>query len=359
MAVGSILGILGSVLGGVLGGAGSAIGGAQSAPAPIRPGDMIFTNYFAQNDPLVSALSLESLLGLGQFDMNQLQRGSPIDEVINTISQSGYFKKGNLKKVVSALQSLRSTGNLGVGSEMGKKVSQALAISGYGSTEELLTAQQTFEDQRAAYGKAVAPVSEQVLQGRIAALQGIANLAKDYPTATGSDITNLQNTLLASTRRDVNQQASDLQSQILQQANQGGYNPAGALGLLARSTSNQLQDAYTTSLERAIQLLSGKQTLANTAIAGLSGSMAPGTSAAQYMAGLRTGAAQSASSSAAQQNIAFQQLAAQNAALAAQAQGAGAAGVGASQANTSSMLGLIGMLGGFGQPGAASGFKWG
>jgi hypothetical protein len=174
----------------------------------------------------------------------------------------------------------------------------------------------------------LAPLRENILQGRMAAYGGIANIAQDYPGASLSDINALQKQYEDQIRSGIKQDVTDQTDQILQAANMNRGNPAATLGRLSQQELLSKQAAPTTALERALQMLAGRETIANTAITGYQSILDPAQNYALNVAGLRANAANQAAALMSGNQNASNNLQAQLAQSAGNSQAAGIAGAG-------------------------------
>lgn len=288
--------------------AGKAAGQARNAPV---------ASYNPAADPLVGAVSQQALFGLGQPTPDSLvQQSDPLAQVLNIANQSGRFTRNEIGAIQGWLPSIYQYGVLPDTSgydqgdaAVGKAaIQKALSLAGYSSPDAFYQASKQYREQQAAYQAQIAPVQQQILQGRLAAYQNISKLAQDFPQASQADIDALSKQYEDQIRRQLAQDTQDQRDQILQQANSGRINPAATLGRLAQQESLSRSAAPTTALERALQLLTGKTNLATTAIAGNQAIIDPGNNYALNVANLRSQAALNAAQLISGQNQQNQQL---------------------------------------------------
>lgn len=110
---------------------------------------------------------------------------------------------------------------------------------------------------------------------RLAAEANLAKIAGDFPTASASEIDALTKNVRESQDREINQRMQTQTDQILQQANLRGYNPAGILGELEKNRADSLFDTQFSSADRALQILTGRQSGAMGSIAGINAALSP------------------------------------------------------------------------------------
>lgn len=290
MAIAAAL-IGGSALaaGGAIGGSMISAQGAKDAAKTLAGIPQI--GYNPDADPVLNAVSLESLLGLGRGDAGVAQQASPMAQVTAAAQKLGL---GNLSNEIgTAIASGRY--NVSDNQEDTAKgmalLDKALMAAGYGHPSELFRAQKAWEAQQAEMNARMAPIREAILKGRMSAYSGISKIAQDFPSASLGDINALAKQYEDQIRAGIGQDVADQRDQILQNANTLRGNPAATLGRLSQQELLSRQAAPTTALERALQMLSGRQTLGTNAITAYQSVLDPANTLALNVANLRSSAA--------------------------------------------------------------------
>lgn len=168
---------------------------------------------------------------------------------------------------------------------------------------------------------------------RLAAEANLAKIAGDFPSASAAEIDALTKSVRESQDREINQRMQEQADQILQQANLRGYNPAGILGELEKNRADSLFDTQFTSADRALQILTGRQTGAMGSVAGINAALSPERFLSILQA--QRGAQPTDGSSVGQLAAAQAQ--------AAQLRGQGISQAGSSLSDALTMAGLLGM----------------
>lgn len=274
--------------------AGSAISAQGAKDAAKTISGMPQIGYNPDADPVLNAISLESLLGLGRGDAGVAQQASPMAQVTAAAQKLGL---GNLSNEIgTAVASGRY--NVSDNSEDTAKgmaaLDRALMAAGYSHPSELFRAQKAWESQQAEMNARLAPVREAILKGRMSAYSGISKIAQDFPSASLGDINALAKQYEDQIRAGIGQDVADQREQILQNANTLRGNPAATLGRLSQQELLSRQAAPTTALERALQMLSGRQTLGTNALTAYQSVLDPANTLALNVANLRSNAAQNA-----------------------------------------------------------------
>lgn len=271
--------------------AGSAISAQGSKDSAKTLAGMPQIGYNPDADPVLNAISLESLLGLGRGDAGVAQQASPMAQVTAAAQKLGL---GNLSNEIgTAIASGRY--NVSDNSEDTAKgmaaLDRALMAAGYSHPSELFRAQKAWEAQQAEMEARMAPVREAILKGRMSAYSGISKIAQDFPSASLGDINALAKQYEDQIRAGIGQDVADQREQIVQNANTLRGNPAATLGRLSQQELLSRQAAPTTALERALQMLSGRQTLGTNALTAYQSVLDPANTLALNVANLRSNAA--------------------------------------------------------------------
>lgn len=116
-------------------------------------------------------------------------------------------------------------------------------------------------------------VAEEVLAGRLSAMQAVAALQQDFPIATEEAINELSQRLGEEERARITSDVGDLTKSALFQAQAGGFNPAATLGEINKEALLQRGEADTRGLVNALTLLGGKQDLASGGLSALLASL--------------------------------------------------------------------------------------
>lgn len=297
-------------------GAGFVYGALKAAnDDAINPGKFRQVGFTAASDPVLNALSYDAMLQLGLGDASLFAGQSPIDKVRAAALQSGSFTRDDLDRLNNALMSLRANGSLSgaTDSKVRAVFEKAVRLAGYNNPDDVLRSQTEFNTNLARLQGEMTPANEATRAARYAALQRMAQTVQDYPGATNADITALEQQMYRQAQTDLDWQAKNAQDEILRAANMGGFNPGRALGQMRGAAGVEAARARTTAIDRAIAMLSGRQGLANTAIAGMQGYLQQPTQNLQAASQIRTGAQISAAQLAAAQLDAMNQAAVTNA----------------------------------------------
>jgi len=242
-------------------------------------------------DPVLNATSLEALLGLGQSNAGLTGQGSPASMIYGIAQQLGLGDITDALNVALYHGQYAQFDNSHDTQQNIAKINQALRAAGFNNPQELMAAQKAWEANRSKTEAQLGPLREQILQGRMAAYGGISKMAQDFPSASLGDINALAAQYEAQIRSGIRQDVGDQTDAILQAANMNRGNPAATLGRLSQQELLSRQAAPTTALERALQMLQGRQTLGSNAITAYQSVLDPANTYALNVANLRTNAA--------------------------------------------------------------------
>lgn len=291
LAGGAVLGAGGSLLAGEQGQSDFQVGNTPLAGAPDP-----------RSDPIQSSLRNEALLSLGRApDRGVLLQSSPSSRLLSNARQgvgTADLRRDDLSLIgvgVNALQravdeSIRS-GNpsvedvenrlfdilpreSGAHHRLIQLASDAgFAQSGPSKVQNLIEEELAFRSQvpeRLAELQALAP---DVRAGRAAARRGIADLQRDFPVVTRDEIEERIQSARDARLAELNLSEERARDEILQAANVGRFNPAGALGRLSERRVLEEEQATDESIGRALQLLSGEVGLGQTSLGTLQSSL--------------------------------------------------------------------------------------
>lgn len=323
----SIWTTLAAIAGGVGSALGTALPAAASAAGPIAggliasraPGSSATRrkNIDPVLDPLLSSLSTEALLGLGSTAglPSILEQGSPMSQLVNEIMRTDQLNDKQKRRAVTALRHFETLGldpfddslltqtdaegkplipgNIRkIRGELNRAI-RTVGFAGFNDWQGLTQAENAYQQRAQAFQAQMAPIAQQTQMNRILAQAGLAQ--------TGATAAQDLSALAGEFEPQIAQQFQDERNRILQAANAGRYNPGAALGRLGET---QALTQRTSALDRALQLLGGRQTL-------ITNALAPAQQLAQSVSGQRQGAALTVAGIGAAQQQAQQQLAQQ------------------------------------------------
>lgn len=193
--------------------------------------------------------------------------------------------------------------------------------------------------------------TQDIFRNRLTGLSNLGQLAADFPTATATDLQQLEAQVLGNLRADIDRDVRDRSAQILQQANAGRINPAAILGRLEEQRSIQQRNAEVDALGRASALLGARQQGAAGSISGIQAALSPTLS--QPLLQFQNLDASAGQIGAAQQQ-ALANLSAQTQASRSQALGAGVAGAGGQLSDALSLPFLLQLIRQMGTGGPAT-----
>jgi hypothetical protein len=313
--------------------------GAQFANQPegVNTHDLPAQSYDPLSDPLLSALSMNAMTGVGSFDPTVLMNALPLQQLYAGVSAGGMLDRRGFKYMQESgsrllseedlanyrrAQSLVGTINPDTITEKkpeGRKYSNAeifaltgytgqnrksmdrletTAINeGYDSLEDLAAQERAGRARVDETGARVGPIADQVREGILASQGRLGQYLQDLPNLlTG----------------EANPFKTQLREQALAQAQKYGANPYGFL-----------ETADATALNRALQLIGGEQSVVQAQ-----------QSAAQPIAALRS-----------QNQISAGQIGAAQAQALAQILQGNAATQNAYGQNVNNTLGILGLMG--------------
>lgn len=274
--------------------AGSAISAQGAKDAANTIANMPTSGYNPDADPVLNAISLESLLGLGRSDAGVAQQASPMAQVTAAALKLGLGNLSNEIGTAIASGTYNVSDNSADTAKGMAALDRALMAVGYSHPSELYRAQRAWEAQQAEMNARLAPVREAILKGRLSAYSGISKIAQDFPGASLADINALSKQYEDQIRSGIARDVADQRDQILQNANTLRGNPAATLGRLSQQELLSRQAAPTTALERAIQMLTARETLGTNAISAYQSVLDPANTLALNVANLRSTAATNA-----------------------------------------------------------------
>lgn len=326
---------LGVGLAGVAASAGTSIYGASQQPDEIGAHQLQSQFYDPTADPLLAALSMNAMTGIGAYDPSIYRGASPGQQLLANLGATGQVDRRRMKLFQASLAeginnfdnlmtayNARATGGqedakheLGVDKKALKdldKFEDLVLANGYGSLQEFFDEEQAYRARQTQINEQFQPVADQMRQAILASQSRTAGYIQNLPDLlTGG----------------ANPFMKQLEEQALAAAQKTGANPY-----------NFLETARATAINRALQLIGGEASLVN-------GQQA---AAQAVMAARQQGGATSAQIGAAQAQMMAQQL---NANAALQAQQANA------YANAGQSVGVLGLIGAdmYGNRGPATG----
>lgn len=274
------MGTTATILAGLLGAGGSIAGGALSQPendraetAKIRGSGILSTIPQLQQDPIAAILLATQLANLGVVQPSLLQNAGPLNQTINALRASGRFNVSQIfdieRKLREAFDLVQSGADIPNTKAMrrlfleggSRSFNLALNEAGFGSIEDLIAAEQDYQQQ-------VAPILSNLESFQQAGLErsqlindALLNLTQS--AAAGSDLESLK----AAERERLQREIVERRREALQQGNVGGFNPSGTLEALA----DQETDADLIALQRALALAQGELGVQNNTLALLTG----------------------------------------------------------------------------------------
>jgi hypothetical protein len=202
------------------------------------------------------------------------------------------------------------------------------AASGYNDLEELIEAQLQYETQAEERLREMNETSGIAAQGRNDALRRIAGIQSDFVAPTEEEFRAEAGEIEAALRGQIEREARDQQDALSVAAQVGRYNPGGGMGRIGEWQSQANLQAGPDSVARALQLLSGQQSLQSNALGALQGSLAQQDQGALALLGLLNGNSIANNQIAAQMAGVNAQVNAQNAQLWQQGLSGAAGGIG-------------------------------
>lgn len=240
---------------GVLG-AGASIYGASQQPEGVKRHELPVNAFNPGADPLLAALTMNAGTGVGQFDPNVYRQASPVQQLLAQAQIGGTLNRRQFDQLRSALSidpdDLAAISGMttqdaklylqenGYSRQQSKNIMRGLErfggvvqSSGYGSIAELLEANQAYLGQIPALEEQFGPVAKAMREGILASQQRVGGYLKDLPNLlTG----------------EANPFIDQLREETLAMAQRTGANPY-----------NFLEQARSTALQRALQLIGGEQ----------------------------------------------------------------------------------------------------
>lgn len=255
---------IGAIVGGVIA-AGGTIGAAALAPGAKTP-DPITPRNIPQFDPAVSGLTVDALLGLGQFDPTVLAQSSPFNQAIGLINQSdlvGSVKTNLTQSLRKAIRAFESEGGvLGLGKKDRLHLRRIANLAGFQSVDKFVEAQLAFDERIAPQIAQFQAEADEQRLARFGVRGDIRELIRGLPGASQAAIDELAGTERTRILRDLDRDLGEQSQDVLRQSNIAGINPGRQLGDIEEFRGRATQDATSLALERAIQLIGGQQQVA-------------------------------------------------------------------------------------------------
>jgi hypothetical protein len=306
-AIGPIAGAAGSIIGGL----GGLLGGGPSV-YELRDSPNVVTN--PTSDPLLAALSFNAQQRLGFSDPSMLMQASPLQQMMNKVSEHPGYHGEHKDWARQALTNLSQGKAFDAGLQPKFATKARELLNGIGLNETVLrniAAEELGYQQKArSYAERAGQVD--VYGDRLAAQSRMGELAKSFP---GGNFEAYQGVTQEALLRRIEEDTRKARESALASANAGGYNPGGIIGDIERQRLQQRSDSELNSIAQALALSSGRQSLATTELDALGAFLSGGETTAQNAAGLRSGMQMSAA-----QIASDQATAAMNARLQSQAQ---------------------------------------
>jgi hypothetical protein len=300
----------------------AAVGGLGGAAMGAYGGsDPKLHDAVGKKDPLYNAALIDALIGMGApVSAQQLALMSPLaqfgragltpaqqTEVRDLIAQ-GTAAGLTPDEIAKQLETFGA--GKGGKSAFFKGGQFRGAKQGYGSLVDLVKAEQAFTTQ---YDPAeIARLQGVTSAGRRGAQESVARIQGDFVAPSAADIQAQAGISETALRGQIARERSDAEAGIFEQMNAMGINPAARLGRLDEWQAQQNLEAQPNALARALQLLSGEQSLQTSALGALQGSLSVQSGNAMGMLGLQ----QSLGAQAANQALALAGMSNQNAQLA-------------------------------------------
>lgn len=292
---------------------GNLAGGLLSKSPTTNPGK----TSTAQSgvDPLTQALQNLALVQLGITPSGAGVTGSPFQSAISLATQRGSLTSDNLTRLTEEFNRAVGAAESGQPYTPGERswlLDYAAQQAGYRNGTELAQAEAKFRTGRGEREAAATSQAQSNYDARTKANETLNQLISSYQAPTDASIESLRQQFKDQIFREIDQQERDARDKILQSAQLGGYNPAGAIGRTTERYGIERRNAENDSLLRALQVLQGRQSAAQNTYGLLSGALTNPVTSAQQTAQLGNAAAANASQIAAQQAMANAQ---QNAAI--------------------------------------------
>lgn len=129
------------------------------------------------------------------------------------------------------------------------------------SAPELLTQENTFQEDLRLKEEKFGPISQSVQDARLQLLQQFNQAALDIPDASATAQQTLADQLRDRNLGNLEELERQANENLLRQASAGGFNPAGGLEELSRVGLETRRDADLEALNQAIQIIGGQQAL--------------------------------------------------------------------------------------------------
>ena len=252
----------------VVGGGLSAYGASQQPSGP-QAHEAGYAGFMPQADPLLSALTQQSLLGLGTVDPNVARQALPTQQLLATAAQSGQYSRRQYRYLQAALglppdvlagaegltgkalkKYLKSKGASKQASKGMPLAITAAQAAGYGKFSDILRAQEQQAARDAALQQRVAPVAQQVQQGILASQARSGQYLQELPSLLGGPP-------VAETSPQVDMAfLTGSQNPFIRQLTQDALITAQRYGV---NPYNYLEQARSTALQRALALVNAEQ----------------------------------------------------------------------------------------------------
>ena len=247
---------LGSAAVGLLGAGGSIYSANQAGQ-----GSSIYktpvSGYNPLSDPLLSALSLNALSGVGSFDPNVYRQASPSAQILSMAQSAGNLNQRQYRYLQDALAAdpaimqqaaglsgkarnkfLKSHGISKQAAKGYELANRYAVLGGYGSYADMVSEQQDYLSRLQGIQEQYQPTADALRKGILAS-----------QTRTGEYLQNLPSLLTG----EQNPFIDDLREEALMTAQKYGVNPY-----------NLLEDARSTAMQRVLQLIGAEQQVVGT-----------------------------------------------------------------------------------------------
>ena len=234
-------------------GAGSSIYSASQAPKGTTQHSLPMSGYAPFADPLLSSLSMLSSTGVGGYSPTYYQQANPAAQILQAAQASGAVNRRQYRYLESALaantEALEQASKItnkkarkkflkahGLSKQAikGYDLANRMAITqGYSSYGDLKQKNKQYLDQLQAVSEQYQPVSNQLREGLLASQGRVGEYLQELPNLLGGED---------------NPFIKRLREEALITAQKYGVNPY-----------NYLEEARSTALNRALQLIAGEQ----------------------------------------------------------------------------------------------------
>ena len=278
----------GAIIGAAVIGAGAQVGAAALADdgGVLAPPRIESPNI--DTTPTLKIAEFNNMLAQGIFSPGTLLQASPVNQLLTEMASTAAW---NVRQVRNMLRNVRISiewykqgrpafknkkaakkfgftsaagdafkGDPGIG--MQRLLDEMLALSGFRTIDELISAEDGFIEQTTPLLEEASAAASGNFRAKLAVQSQIFNLLGNLPDASAGGIAKLTANEKSRLLRDMNLQVDEQRGDLLELANSGNFNPGRPLGDLEEFRARATQDADLEALGRALALIGGQQTAA-------------------------------------------------------------------------------------------------